>query len=94
MNHSVEEHYNVNQDSIAHNTRRKIRVIEDATTPPPNQASTSNAVPHIPSAPQQQRQNNNKVDMNGLQVILTQPPTHEAPKASTREPNALFNVVD
>ena len=46
MNHLVEEHCNANQDSIAHNTRSKRRAIEDATPPPPNQASTSNAMPH------------------------------------------------
>ena len=47
MNHHVEEQCNVNQDSIAHNTRSKRRAIEDATPPPPNQASTSNAMPHV-----------------------------------------------
>ena len=46
MNHLVEEHCNVNQDSIAHNTRSKRRAMEDATPPPHNQASTSNAIPH------------------------------------------------
>lgn len=35
MNHQVEEHCNVNQDSIAHNTRSKRRAMEDAP-PPPN----------------------------------------------------------
>ena len=47
LDHLMEEHCNVNQDSIAHNTRRKRRAIEDATPPPPNQASTSNAIPHV-----------------------------------------------
>ena len=46
MNHRVEEYCNVNQDFITHNSRRKKRAIEDAT-PPPNQASTSNAIPHV-----------------------------------------------
>ena len=46
MNHQVEEECNVNRDSIAHNTRRKRRAIEDATPLPPNKASTSNAIPH------------------------------------------------
>ncbi len=41
----MEEHCNVNQDSIAHNTGSKKRAMEDAI-PPPNQASTSNAVSH------------------------------------------------
>ena len=46
MNHQVEEHCYVNQDSISHKTRSKRRVIEDIT-PPPNEASTSNIVCHI-----------------------------------------------
>ena len=50
MNHQVEEQCNVNQDSISHNTRSKRIAIEDATLPPPNQASTSNAIPHEQSA--------------------------------------------
>ena len=36
MNHQMEEHCNVNQDFIAHNTRRKRRAMEDSTPPPPN----------------------------------------------------------
>ena len=40
MNHLMEEHCNVNHDSIAQKTRSKRRAIEDATPPPPNQAST------------------------------------------------------
>ena len=55
MNHLVEEHCNVNQDSIAHNTRRKRRAMEDATPPPPNQAPTSNAIPHEQSANDQSK---------------------------------------
>ena len=35
MNHQVEEHCNVNQDSIAHNTRSKRRAMEDDIPPPP-----------------------------------------------------------
>ena len=67
MNYQVEEHCNVNQDSIAHNTRSKRRIIEDVS--PPNLASTSNAIPHIQAindqskAPQQQRKNNNRKDV-------------------------------
>ena len=47
MNHQVEEHFHVNQDPIAHNTRSKRRAIEDDIPPPPNQASTSNAISHV-----------------------------------------------
>ncbi len=36
MNHQLGEHCNVNQDSIAHNTRRKRRAMEDVFPPPPN----------------------------------------------------------
>ena len=50
MNHQIEEQCNVNQDSIAHNTRSKRRATKDATPPPPNQASTSNTIPHQQSA--------------------------------------------
>ena len=70
MNHQVEEHSNVNQDSIAHNTRSKRRAIEDATPPPPNHASTSNAIPHEQAINdqsntfQQQRRNNGKKDIS------------------------------
>ena len=46
MNHLVEEHCNVNLDSIAHNTRSKRRAMEDATHLPLNHASTYNAIPH------------------------------------------------
>lgn len=47
INHQVEENYNVNQDFIAHNSRRKRRSIEDATPPPLNQASRLNIIPHV-----------------------------------------------
>lgn len=53
MNHQVEEHFNVNKDSIAHNTRRKRRAMEDPIPPPLNQASTSNVIPHVQVANEQ-----------------------------------------
>ena len=100
MIYQVEEHCNVNQDSIAQNTRSKRRAIEDVAPPPPNQASTSNAIPHEQSendqanAFRQQKQSNSRGDTNDPKVIPTQPPTHAAPKASTITPNASFNVVE
>ena len=35
MNHQMEEHCNVNQDSVAHNTRSKKRAMEHAAPPSP-----------------------------------------------------------
>ncbi len=68
MNHQMEEHCNVNQDSIAHNTRRKRRDMEDVVPPTPNQAPTSNAISHEqaknnPSSMfQQKRKNHGRKD--------------------------------
>jgi hypothetical protein len=99
MNHQVEEHCNVNQDSIAHNTRRKKRAMEDATAPPPNQASTSNATSHVQvvndqsNTLQQQRKNNGRKDISDPQVVPSQSPTIVAPKASAKVSNTPFNVV-
>ena len=100
MNHQVEEHCNVNQDSIAHNTRIKRRAMEVSTPPPLNQASTSNAIPHEQSendqsnAFQQQRQNNGKKGVSDPPVVPSQPPTSVAPKASTKVPTRPFSVVE
>ena len=47
MNHQLGEHYHASHDSIAKNTRRKRKEVDDATPPPMNQASTSCPTPHI-----------------------------------------------
>ena len=47
MNHLVEEHGNVNQDSGAYNTRNKKRAMEEMASQTPNQPSTLSAMPHV-----------------------------------------------
>ena len=100
MNYQVEEHCNVNYDSIAHNTRRKRRVVEDTAPPPPNLASTSNAMPHVKvvndqsNTFQQQRGNNGRKDVSDPSVVPSQPPTSASPKASTKGSTMSFSVVE
>ena len=48
MNHQQQEHFHVSHDAIAHNARTKRKVVEDATPPLPNQASTLGVSTHVP----------------------------------------------
>ena len=51
MNHQLGDYCHVNHDnndSISQNTRRKRRVVEDATPPLESQALASSAAPHVP----------------------------------------------
>ena len=47
MDHHSKEHCHANHDAIALNIISKRIVIEDDTSPSPNQASTSDASPHV-----------------------------------------------
>lgn len=51
MNHQAKENCNAshdNTDTIAQNTRRKRRVVDDVSSSPTNQASTLDVAPRIP----------------------------------------------
>jgi hypothetical protein len=72
----------------------------DDPIPPPNQASTSNATPHVQlenqqaSAFQLQGTDSRKKDATDPQIVPSQPLTNAAPKVSTKVSNAPFNVVE
>lgn len=100
MNHHPVEHFHSNHDSIAHNTKRKRRDVEDATPPSPNQASTLGIVSHIPmmnakpnvSPPQKQDMGNKK--STKPQTTNFQSLVPMAPKAPTKEISIPLNNVD
>lgn len=100
MNHQVEEHCNVNQDSIAQNTRSKKRAVENPTPPPLNQTSTSSTTPHSQAASQQantfqqQRQDDRRKDVSDPQVVPSQPLSNTAPRVPTKVSSAPFSVVE
>ena len=51
MNYQSGDYCHINHggnDNISNSTRSKRRAIEDATPPPPNQASTLDVAPHVP----------------------------------------------
>lgn len=103
MNHQPEEHCHAshdNVDSIAQNTRRKRRDVEDVSSSPTNQASTLEDAPHIPiksaqpRAVEQQRQGTcNKMPGNSQ----TDPTLISVPmisKPSNKPTSAPLNIVE
>lgn len=100
MNHQLEENFHTNHDAIAHNTRIKRGVVEDATPPSPNQASTLGTTSYIPLMDAQSNfAAQQKKDMGNKKS--TEPQTAHfhssvpiAPKALTKEISTPLNIVD